>query len=547
MTGHRLFASATLAVATLAACHDLEGPEEPPPMSSMSFVPMRRSAGASLPYDKTWQVGTHNSFWAERQGGDPYASGPRERILDQLLADRGRALEFDLHRGDTPHSFRVYHGIPGDSQCDTLAECLALVRMFHRTRPEHQPVLLFLEFKELFRPVLDDDYTPEDLDRILEAELGPLLYRPADFLAACGPLPISLSACQRLVGWPSLADLKGRVLVTVMGNWDQLGGQNTVAFAAYATGRDIRTRTGFPMIGSWQLDWSKLEMHVQERVPQETLQTAYAQSLFFQATGPDDTLAFTAEQAGRIIRMDNTFSVEEQEKVLTRNVQVIQTDTLLVRYGEVDPDLPFTALPPAVSSQSLREAGNRLSLLPSADQSETRVFAYTQVAAESTTEWETVVSVGVDEQRVGCLRAATALEPGNETSVTLCRHLLPVAPGPDSGAQELRLARCESGMCTTEAYKSADGTPGGSGELIAMTVKLRGDQSCVALKSARLVDKELRPLWTALGGERCLPGMLRYQGLARLGVPAGSQLEPVYFFNTRRNGQPLAATELTTR
>lgn len=509
--------------------------------------PARRDPGSSVPFDKVWQIGTHNSFWAEKQGGDPYASGPQERILDQLLADRARSIELDIHRGPTPHTFRVYHVVPGDTLCDTLPECLAIVRTFHRTLPEHHPLIIFLELKELFTGLFDANYTPEDLDHILETELGPLLYRPADFMAPCGTFASTLSRCERLVGWPSVAELKGRVLVSMLGNWDMFGGQNSVDFATYAAPDDIRSRAGFPMISSWKIDWSRLDEHVQERVAVQVLQLAYDQSLFLQALGPGDKVAFAPAQAGRIIRMDKAFSVAEQESVVARQVQVVQTDTPWISYGAPDIDLTLRPLLPSTDVNLLREPGNRLLLAQQGRDSRELVFAYQEVADASTTEWQTVVSVGVAPQRVGCLRAASDLTAGSQSSAMLCRHLLPVALGRDSGGQVLRLTVCQSNSCITLEYPSADGTLGGSGELIAMTVTPLGGQSCVTMKSARLVDKTLDPVWTPLGLEHCLPGALRYQGLARLGVPAGSPLEPVYFFDTRRDGKPIFATDLVTR
>ena len=49
---------------------------------------------ASPRYDAVWQIATHNSYWVDRGvTGDLYASGVQERLLDQLLFDRARAVE----------------------------------------------------------------------------------------------------------------------------------------------------------------------------------------------------------------------------------------------------------------------------------------------------------------------------------------------------------------------------------------------------------------------------------------------------------------------
>ena len=76
--------------------------------ASCSQTPVPRDPGGSVPYNAVWQLGTHNSFWAEHRGGDPYANGPGEPLVDQLLADQARSIEIDIHPGELkvlrPHS-----------------------------------------------------------------------------------------------------------------------------------------------------------------------------------------------------------------------------------------------------------------------------------------------------------------------------------------------------------------------------------------------------------------------------------------------------------
>lgn len=538
------FPSLLLAI-SMFACGD--PPADPVPPA----VVVPREAGASVAYDQVWQLGSHNSFWIERQGGDPFASGPKERILDQLFADRMRSLEFDVHHGTTPHDFRVYHAVPGDSLCGSLQECLGMVRLFHRTMPQHHPIIIYLEFKELFQPLFDEDYTPEDLDRILDAELGPLIYRPAEFLEPCAAAGIkTLAECATSAGWPSVAELRGRFIVAPLGNWNMYGGLNSVDWVTYATAVDISARTGFPMISSWHLDRTNLDASEQERISDDAMRAAYAQSIFMQGLAPDDENALRAVSQRRIVRMDKAFSVEEQQRVLIDKVQVIQTDTPWIRYDAEQPELSLHAFSSAISAETLREPEARLTLVPNRDDSRLPVFASTQVDAGSSTTWETLIAVGNGISRVGCLRAARDPDfasPVDEMSLSLCRHLLPTDIGPDAGKQVLRLSTCSTGGCTTEEYKSEDGAVGGSGELIALDVKIRDGQTCIIARSARTADAKLSPQWTTLGSERCLPAELRHQGLSRLGIAPTSEFEPVYFFNTQRNGRSIAASDLSVR
>lgn len=501
----------------------------------------RRESGSSPAYNTVWGLGTHNSYWVERTGGDPFALGPRERILDQLLADRVRALELDIHRS-TPHTFRVYHGIPGDSLCDTLAECLALVRTFHRTVSDHIPLVVIIEFKELFRALFDDDHTPADLDQVLADGLGAALYRPAELFAPCEGHGIdTLAECTRRIGWPSIAELRGRVLVAVLGNWDMFGARNTDAFVRYATETDIRTRAAFPMFSSWLRDWSALDPNVQQWVTADALHQAYAQSLFIQSEQLNDPRGLEDVDEGRVSRINNAFTISEQESAVKSGLQILQTDTPWLSYQNRGPQLPIGALSAAIPESELRESSNIVVLGAEGDPQQEE-FASTRADLKSSATWEAVVSSGPSPSRIGCLRAASARESAAENSVSLCREVLPGDAGPDAAGQILRVTVCQNSICTDQEWKSADRTMGGPGEILSLHVQIDAGQSCVTLRSARLVDGKLAPIWTPLGSTHCMNADLIYQGVARRRVP--TEGGAVYFFNTTRDGTPVSATEL---
>lgn len=500
-----------------------------------------RASGSSPAYNTVWALGTHNSYWVERAGGDPFALGPRERILDQLLADRVRSLELDIH-GSAPHAFRVYHSVPGDSLCDTLAECLALARTFHRTVPNHHPLVLIIEFKELFRALFDEEHTPADFDQAIVDGLGPALYRPSDFFAPCADHGIStLAECTRRIGWPSIAELRGRIMVAVLGNWDMFGARNTAAFVSYATETDIRARAAFPMFSSWVRDWRALDSDAQQWVTPEALDQAYAQSIFIQSEDQNDQLALQAVAEGRVIRINNAFTISEQEAVVKLGMQLLQMDSPWLSYRNRGTELPIGAISADIPEAELRESNNVLVLGVQGDPQQDELAAI-RVTPESSTSWETVVSSGISTSRIGCLRAASALGWAAENSVSLCRHVLPRDAGPDAAGQFVRVTVCQKSACTNEEWKSEDRTMGGPGEILSLRIDSSAGQSCVSLRSARLVDANLAPIWTPLGPMRCLPGELAYQGIARPAAP--SEGGPVYFFNTTRNGVPVSATEL---
>lgn len=512
--------------------------------------PARRDFGSSRPYNEAWQIGTHNSFWAERKGGDLVVSGPGERLLDQLLADHARSLELDIHRSEKPHAFRVYHVVPGDSLCDDLEECLAILRGFHRTLPQHQPLLVLLELLDLVGPMFDDQHTQADLDQVLTAGLGPALYRPADFLGPCEGHSIdTLSQCARAVGWPSLADLQGRVMVGVMGYWHGGGAQDDLDWVDYATS-DIRAHAAFPLADT--VDWDRVYPVSQAQLTRERFQQALAQSLFMQSEEIDDPAAadFVANQG--VVRMDNAFTIDKQQQVVMQGMQIIQTDLPAIAWQDQGPAMPFRAFP-GTPPVDLREPGYRLALQP-APPAQGRAFAYRRAQSPSDTTWETVLSAGRSPGRVACLRAADSLGEGRGASITVCRHVRPNRLGPDAVGMVLQVDTCQEARCVTESFPATDGamnetmngTVGGPGELLAVRVQVQPGRTCLSAQAARLVTRELVPLWAPLGAERCVNAELTYQGLARAGAlaPAADDGGAVYFFRTLLDGAPLRAAAL---
>lgn len=497
-----------------------------------------RDAGGSPRLSDVFAAATHNSYWVDHGVGDPAASGTSERLLDQLLADHVRAIELDVHRDDdVPHGFRVYHTSPGNSLCDPLDDCLAVLRAFHRALPQHAPLTIVVELKEITASNFDASHTIADLDAIFGEGLGGLLHRPADFLAPCdGHAEKTLRACAKDALWPSIAELRGKFLVTVLGNWDTIGAQATRDWADYATAGDVRERAAFPMASSWKLHatWPA------PNVAQEEIDAAYEQSPFLQVESLDDPLAPAHLAEAGIVRIDNAFSDADAAKAIAMGEQLLQTDAPEAQYGDRGVEFPLRALHPGVADELLREPGGRLLVHPSDG---ARAFAYESEAPSGTTTWETTVSSGADATAVGCVRAAAALGAGAETSVMACRRKVsgrkPPAEGggagtPDAERSFVDVVACTNGACTTSSYGSTEPVAGGPGELLSVTVESRatGD-SCVTVRSAREVDGALAPAWSDLGGPVCVPWPLPYQGLARPAVAGASA--PVMFFGTTRD------------
>ncbi len=492
----------------------------------MPADPVPVPASSSPPFDAAWRISTHNSYWVNRgTPGDLFASGPSVRLLDQLLDAHARGLEIDVHPDPaTPHGFAVYHTAPGDTFCDTLAGCLAVVRAFHRALPRHEGLQITLELKGLYASTFDAEHTTDDLDAILEDELGAMLYRPADLLRRC-PGAETLSACARAGGWPSSEELRGRVVVTPMGNFDGLpGAQDTKDYVDYATAAPIATRAGFPMASSWQLDLSALDGLVVQLLTQDELDRAYAESVFMQIEDVHDPAvpAFLARRG--IVRVDSSFTAREQQIRAQDGMQLLQTDYPGTQLDDRGPSAAFHPL--SAGWGPMREPGARLALGPAP--AGERVFAYVAETAPDVA-WETVVSSGTDVRRVGCLRAAAALGD-DDASVTVCRAKSPAPPvGAPSTLDAERafvgVTVCGDGVCTTTTYPSLDPAAEGPGEMLRLEVT-GADASCVQARSAVAVERDLTPRWADLGPPRCFAVALRYQGIA---TPSGAR-----FFATRR-------------
>jgi hypothetical protein len=186
-----------------------------------------------LRYNEVYQKGTHNAYWVDVAAADFFASGTQERIIDQVLHEGVRSLELDLHF-ESGHSgeFTVYHTsqATSNSTCHYLTDCLDLLHRLDYLEPDHDVVTIVLEFKEtvagarvfgsngVIGPAKQDHHI-EDLDRQLWERLGSRLFTPGELLSNPQCQGLTLRRCVGKVGWPTLDQLRGRFIATVIGNW----------------------------------------------------------------------------------------------------------------------------------------------------------------------------------------------------------------------------------------------------------------------------------------------------------------------------------------
>lgn len=160
--------------------------------------------------------GTHNSYHLE----PPLPLHPSHEyshaaLPEQLQSQGVRAFELDVHR-ELDGSLSVYHiiGIDQASSCGSLQVCFEQIRGWSDAHPEHLPVVVWLELKDDTGGLSLD--TPADLQTI--DELVTSVFPPAQLLTpddVQGEHP-SLRARLQAEGWPTLGELRGQVLVTIL-------------------------------------------------------------------------------------------------------------------------------------------------------------------------------------------------------------------------------------------------------------------------------------------------------------------------------------------
>ena len=91
------------------------------------------------------------------------------------------------------------------------------------------PLTIFVDNKDQF----GDAHTARQFDLVLDRQLGERLYAPAELLSRA-PQARTLSEAVQLAGWPTVAELNGRVMVVLTDNLDGYNSMSSRAFIAPA-------------------------------------------------------------------------------------------------------------------------------------------------------------------------------------------------------------------------------------------------------------------------------------------------------------------------
>jgi hypothetical protein len=151
--------------------------------------------------------GTHNSYHVAR-----LLSGTSTRYthapLEEQLEEQGvRSFELDLHVGDDL-AFRVFHtDHDRETRCAKLGDCLRDIKAWSDRHPEHVPIFVMLEEKDI--DAADAGAYYDALDREMLA-VWPRERLLTPSLVRGGAATLRDGITQH--GWPRLDDARGKIL-----------------------------------------------------------------------------------------------------------------------------------------------------------------------------------------------------------------------------------------------------------------------------------------------------------------------------------------------
>jgi hypothetical protein len=166
-------------------------------------------------------IGTHNSY--HLRPSKEILESPRGASLDYSHAPLRVQLEagvrsFAIDIYQTEKDFRVLHIPVRDegTNCETLKECLSEITKWSDQHPEHIPLIVFIEVKNLKQPI--GDLVPADRDGMdrLEAMLwkqltSKKLLTPDDVRGDETTLEFAILN----KGWPLLDSIRGKILIVL--------------------------------------------------------------------------------------------------------------------------------------------------------------------------------------------------------------------------------------------------------------------------------------------------------------------------------------------
>jgi len=184
----------------------------------------------NIPYNVLQQTSSHNSY-----DTDDHSIG----IKDQFGQHRTHSFELDIHKGDPDrfaiferwtdtkkeNDFYVYHNSwDQGTRYDSFSVAMGEVGNLGNT----YPVTVFVDLKDDLNS--NGDHSSATFDQILEEKVGSEnLYTPQDLIKKAQAVDSSvctLSEAVATVGWPTLGELNGKVMVVATDSVGSYTGSN---------------------------------------------------------------------------------------------------------------------------------------------------------------------------------------------------------------------------------------------------------------------------------------------------------------------------------
>lgn len=203
----------------------------------------RWDAAPDVTWDRIHQTASHNSYLVPGGVATLHGVGIRSFELDihrgaptdvlgalvpwsAVQSFVGIAADAVLHGGGHADDWLVYHDSLNSSSAHvTLSDGLAAIAELD----ESDPLTVFIDNKDR----LGGDHDGEALDAVLHEQLGTRLFGPADLLARA-PGATTLRQAIAQAGWPTVDELRGRVIVVLTDEIASYGGADVRAFVATA-------------------------------------------------------------------------------------------------------------------------------------------------------------------------------------------------------------------------------------------------------------------------------------------------------------------------
>jgi hypothetical protein len=170
-------------------------------------------------------LGTHNSTHIEPDPVVHPSHAYTHAPLGTQLRDQGvRAFELDLHL-HVEDGWHVFHlpNVDAETTCLRLADCLGAIRGWSEAHPWHLPLMIWVEPKDEDLDLAVPDYTlfgdrHDEMDAAFVDGLGrDRVFTPDALRGDHEDLPTALAAAG---GWPTLGDLRGKVVLSLLDSGD---------------------------------------------------------------------------------------------------------------------------------------------------------------------------------------------------------------------------------------------------------------------------------------------------------------------------------------